>query len=203
VTGIAGKELEKAAQAAAEAAAVGAQMLAGSEETIAAVASAAQLMIECLSSGGKILTCGNGGSMCEAAHLAEELTGRFRADRRPLGALSLSEPGHLSCVANDFGFEAVFSRAVQALGRPGDVLVALSTSGASANVVEAARAARAQGMEVICLVGRRNTSLGHEATVAIATPEMPWPDRVQEMHLVIIHMLVELVELGMGAALRG
>ena len=121
------------------------------EANLQAIAQAAELMAASLTAGGKILSCGNGGSLCDAQHFAEELTGRYRLNRAPLAAIALTEASHLSCVANDYGYDQVFSRFVQALGRPGDVLLAISTSGNSPNVLLAAEAAHAAGMQVVGL----------------------------------------------------
>lgn len=143
--------------------------------------------------GGKILLCGNGGSLCDAAHFAEELTGRFRADRRPLAAIACADPGHLTCTANDYGYEHVFSRWVEALGRPGDVLIVLSTSGNSANVAAAVGAARSGGLRTVALLGKQGGELrgrcDHEIIVPGATS-----DRVQELHMLILHAWVEAIE---------
>lgn len=158
------------------------------------IGSAAGLMAEAINSGGKVIACGNGGSMCDAMHFAEELTGRFRNDRRALSAVAISDPSHITCVANDFGFEQVFSRFVEAHGRKGDVLLAISTSGTSANVLNAAQAARALGVRVVALTGGAVNPLGDCAEVHIATPGGRFSDRVQELHIKVVHILVELIE---------
>src|ERR1700720_2308510 len=147
-----------------------------------------------LVAGNRAYSCGNGGSMCDAMHFAEELTGRFRRDRRPLGALAISDPGHLTCTANDFGYPEVFARFVQAHGRAGDVLLAISTSGTSANVLAAAEAARDRSMPVIALTGRPGSPLARLARVEVCTPAGRFADRVQELHIKVIHVLIELVE---------
>lgn len=159
-----------------------------------AVEAAAGLLVDALGAGRTVLACGNGGSTCDAMHFAEELTGRYRGDRRPLPALAIADPAHLTCTANDFGYEAVFSRFVEAHGRAGDVLVAISTSGTSANVVAAAQAAIARDMRVVALTGRSGSPLGTLAAVDICAPAGPYADRVQEVHIVVLHTLVELVE---------
>ncbi len=165
-----------------------------SEATHHHIAAAAKILIDCFKARGHVYTCGNGGSMCDAMHLAEELSGRYRKDRPALGALSMSDGAHLTCVANDFGFDYVFSRFVEAHGRPGDVLVGISTSGKSPNVIKAAEAARKIGMTVITLTGKPATALGQLATVDICTPGGRFADRVQELHIKVIHTLIELVE---------
>lgn len=159
----------------------------------------AALVVDCYTRDGKILICGNGGSLCDALHFAEELTGRFRKDRRPLGAMALGEAGHLTCVANDFGFEHVFSRGVEALGRGGDVLVVLSTSGNSVNIVRAVEAAKARGLKAVALLGKDGGKLRGMCDIEIIVPGAT-ADRIQELHMLILHTVVELVERGLGLA---
>jgi len=157
------------------------------------------ILAGCLNKGGKILTCGNGGSACDAAHFCEELTGRFRKDRRPLAALACTEPGHLTCVANDFGFEHVFARWVAALARPGDAVILLSTSGNSENIVRAARAGREAGATTVALLGgdggRAKGLCDHDFIVP-----GQGSDRVQELHMLILHAWVEGIERSLGLA---
>ena len=140
------------------------QAFLGDTACLAAVAAGAEAMAQSISAGGKVISCGNGGSMCDAMHFAEELTGRYRDDRMALPALSISDPSHLSCVGNDHGYEFVFSRFVEAMGRPGDVLLAISTSGNSPNVVRAAEAAKEAGMTVVGLTGKDGASSPRSAT---------------------------------------
>ena len=161
---------------------------------LSAIESAADLLANALRNGNKAVSCGNGGSMCDAMHFAEELTGRYRDDRPAYAAVAISDPSHLSCVANDFGFEFVFSRFVEAHGRAGDVLLAISTSGTSKNVLNAARAARERQMIVVALTGKEDCALGTLADVHIATPGGGYSDRVQELHIKVVHILIELVE---------
>jgi D-sedoheptulose 7-phosphate isomerase len=158
------------------------------------IAQAAELMAASLRGGGKILTCGNGGSLCDAQHFAEELSGRYRDDRRALAALALTEASHMTCVANDYGFEFVFSRFVQALGRPGDVLLAISTSGNSPNVLRAAEAAKEAGMLVVSLTGKTGGQLASLSDVEIRAPHAGYADRIQEIHIKVIHILIMLIE---------
>lgn len=159
---------------------------------------AADLLAESLAEGGKALACGNGGSACDAMHFCEELTGRFRKDRPALAAISLTDVGHITCVANDYGFDEVFARGVRALGRRGDVLVALSTSGNSANVVRAVEAAREIGMKTIGLLGRDGGKLAGVCDLEWIVPGVPagapTADRIQEIHMLVLHALVEGVE---------
>ncbi|MBN2762486.1 MAG: D-sedoheptulose 7-phosphate isomerase [Bacteroidales bacterium] len=158
---------------------------------------AGELMVEKLKAGGKIISCGNGGSLCDAMHFAEELTGRFQQNRRALPALAISDPSHITCVSNDFGYDYVFSRVVEALGRPGDVLLAISTSGNSRNVVNAIYSARQSGMKVIGLTGKTGGEMAQLCDVEIRAPYNGYSDRVQEIHIKVIHALVKYIELVM------
>lgn len=170
------------------------------EAAQAAVARAAKLLADCFAAGHKAMSCGNGGSMCDAMHFAEELSGRFRDDRPAYPAVAISDVTHMSCVGNDYGFERVFARFVEAHGQPGDVLLAITTSGTSRNVVAAAQAAKARGVGVIALTGKRGSPLEALADVAIVTPGGRYADRVQELHIKVIHILIELVERHMAPA---
>lgn len=158
------------------------------------VAAAARLLIETFEADGRVYSCGNGGSMCDAMHFAEELTGRYRNDRRGYAAMAISDPGHLSCVGNDYGYEAVFSRFVESHGRKGDCLLAISTSGSSANVLRAVNSARTAGMRVIVLTGRHGSVLESLADVTVVTEAGAFADRVQELHIKVLHILIELIE---------
>jgi D-sedoheptulose 7-phosphate isomerase len=170
------------------------QRFMATESNIASIESAAGVLIETLRAGNAIYSCGNGGSMSDAMHFAEELTGRYRQNRRGLAATAISDAGHISCVANDFGYEYIFSRYLEARGREGDCLLAISTSGSSRNVIKAAEFARAHGMPVICLTGAAGSALGALATVDISAGKSAFADRVQEVHIKIIHILIELIE---------
>jgi D-sedoheptulose 7-phosphate isomerase len=161
---------------------------------LATVEQAAQLLIATFESQGRVYSCGNGGSMCDAMHFAEELTGRYRKDRKALGATAISDAGHLTCVGNDHGYDNVFARYVEGHGRPGDCLVALSTSGTSKNVIKAAEAAKALGMKVIILSGKRSEKLEPLSDVYVCTPGGKYADRVQELHIKVLHILIELIE---------
>ena len=151
-------------------------------------------MVSALKNGGKIISCGNGGSMCDAMHFAEELSGRFRDDRAPLAAVSISDPSHISCVANDYGFDFVFSRYVEALGNSGDVLLAISTSGNSVNVIKAAEACKAKKIKVIGLTGKDGGKLSSLCDVEIRAPFSNYADRAQEIHIKVIHALIQYIE---------
>jgi D-sedoheptulose 7-phosphate isomerase len=152
-----------------------------------------KLTADCLSSGRKVLICGNGGSACDAAHFAEELTGRFKADRPPLPAIACTDPGHITCTANDYGFEFVFSRWVEALGNKGDLLILLSTSGNSPNILRAAAAANQAGLTTIGLLGKGGGKLRGVCTHDIVVPGDS-SERIQELHMLILHTVVEGVE---------
>jgi D-sedoheptulose 7-phosphate isomerase len=155
---------------------------------------AAQKMYHALSSGNKIMSCGNGGSMSDAMHFAEELSGRFRENRKAMAAMAISDPGHLSCVANDFGYNQVFSRAVEALGKPGDVLLGISTSGNSENVLQAIETAKAAGIYAIALTGKDGGRIAAVCDLEIRAPKTPYADRAQEIHIKIIHALIGRIE---------
>jgi len=167
------------------------------ERAQAAIADGGRLLIAALLSRNRVFSCWNGGSMCDAMHFAEELSGRFRRDRPALPAVAISDPAHITCTGNDYGFDQVFSRYVEAHGREGDVLVAISTSGESRNVVLAADRAHALGLKVIGLTGKAGSTLGRAADVEICTPAGTYSDRVQELHIKVIHILIELVERAM------
>lgn len=164
------------------------------EGNIEAVETGADLMANALKSGGKIISCGNGGSMSDAMHFAEELTGKFREARKPLPAIAISDPGHITCTANDYGFDYVFSRYVEAHGKTGDVLVAISTSGNSQNVINAAAAAKNAGVKVVALTGKNGGELADHCDIEIRVEHHGYADRIQEMHIKIIHCLILLIE---------
>lgn len=155
---------------------------------------AATAICNSIKSGGKVISCGNGGSHCDAMHFAEELTGRYRENRKALPAICISDPSHISCVSNDFGFDFVFSRFIEGLGNKGDVLLALSTSGNSANIVNAVTAAKEKGMKTIVLTGKDGGKLASMADIEIRVPHFGYADRIQEIHIKVIHILMLLIE---------
>ncbi|OKL41217.1 D-sedoheptulose 7-phosphate isomerase [Pontibacter flavimaris] len=163
-------------------------------QNIASIEKAAEAMAASIQNGGKILSCGNGGSMCDAMHFAEELTGRYRNDRRALPAISISDASHMSCVGNDYGYEYVFSRYLEALGNNGDVLLAISTSGNSGNVLRAAETAKAKGIKVVGLTGKDGGKLAPLCDVEVRVPHFGYADRVQEIHIKVIHIFILLLE---------
>ena len=167
--------------------------LISNEKTIEAVVAAAGLMADAVEGDGKVMSCGNGGSLCDAMHFAEEMTGRYRSNRRPYAALAISDASHMACVGNDYGYEEVFSRYVEAHCRKGDVLLAITTSGMCRNIVKAAEVARRKGVKVVALTGRDETPITELADVSIVTPAGRWADRVQELHIKCIHLLIELI----------
>jgi D-sedoheptulose 7-phosphate isomerase len=161
---------------------------------ITAIESAANAMAIAVKNGGKILSCGNGGSMCDAMHFAEELTGRYRENRKAIPAIAISDASHMSCVSNDYGYDHVFSRYLEALGNKGDVLLGISTSGNSANVIKAAETAKANGMTVVGLTGKDGGKLASLCDIEIRVPHFGFADRVQEIHIKVIHILILLLE---------
>jgi D-sedoheptulose 7-phosphate isomerase len=164
------------------------------DENHTKIANAIILMSEALSNGNKIISCGNGGSMCDAMHFAEELSGKFRNDRKGLAALSISDPSHITCVANDYGFDEIFSRYVEAVGNKGDILLGISTSGNSGNVINAVEAARKQGIKTIVLTGKTGGALAEIADLEIRAPRSEFADRAQEIHIKVIHTLIDGIE---------
>ena len=164
------------------------------DENQTKIANAIILMSEALSNGNKIISCGNGGSMCDAMHFAEELSGKFRNDRKGLAALSISDPSHITCVANDYGFDEIFSRYVEAVGNKGDILLGISTSGNSGNVINAVKVARKQGIKTIVLTGKTGGTLAELADLEIRAPQSEYADRAQEIHIKVIHTLIYGIE---------
>jgi len=164
------------------------------EENLNNIATAGAILVTSINAGGKVLSCGNGGSMCDAMHFAEELTGRFREDRKAIPAIAMSDASHISCVGNDYGYDAIFSRYTEALGNKGDVLLAISTSGNSKNVLKAVEVAQSKGMKVIALTGKSGGELANQCDVEIRAPYSKYADRAQEIHIKVIHSLIHYVE---------
>ena len=169
------------------------------DKNLTDIEAAAKLLADSFKQGGKVLSCGNGGSHCDAMHFAEELTGRYRENRPGYPGIAISDPSHLSCVSNDFGYEYVFSRYLEAVGAKGDVLFGLSTSGNSGNILKAIEAAKAKGMKTIALTGKDGGQMAGLADVEIRVPHFGYADRIQEIHIKIIHILIMLVEKEMAA----
>jgi D-sedoheptulose 7-phosphate isomerase len=155
---------------------------------------AGKIMVDSIRNGGKIISCGNGGSLCDAMHFAEELTGRYRNDRPALPAIAISDVSHMACVGNDYGYEFVFSRYLEALGKPGDVLLAISTSGNSKNVLNAIEVAKKTGIKVIGLTGKDGGKMANLCDVEIRAPYSEYADRAQEIHIKCIHSLIDYIE---------
>ena len=165
-----------------------------SEENINNIEKVADLMADAIKNGKKIISCGNGGSHCDAMHFAEELSGRYRDNRKSLAAIAISDPSHISCVGNDYGFDYIFSRFIEGLGNEGDVLLGISTSGNSKNIINATQAAREKGMKVVIFSGKDGGKLAGMADIEIRVPHFGYADRIQEIHIKIIHILIMLIE---------
>lgn len=163
------------------------------EQNIKKIEEAISLFVNSFRSKGRVFSCGNGGSMCDSLHFAEELTGRYRKDRAPLPATGISEAGHITCIANDFGFEYIFSRYVEAWGQEGDTLLAISTSGNSPNVIKAVEVAQNKGMKVVGLLGKDGGKLKSMVDVPLIIPSSI-TDRIQEIHIKCIHIFIEGIE---------
>jgi D-sedoheptulose 7-phosphate isomerase len=158
------------------------------------IKNAAKVMSEALKNGHKIISCGNGGSLCDATHFAEELTGRYRKNRLPLPAIAINDPAYMTCVGNDYSFDEVFSRYVEGVGQAGDVLLAISTSGNSLNILKAAESANKKGMKIVALTCDTENLLRKVSDVAICAPASDYSDRVQEIHIKVIHIMIQLIE---------
>jgi D-sedoheptulose 7-phosphate isomerase len=166
----------------------------GDENNLKKIEQAGQALVISIKNGGKIISCGNGGSMCDAMHFAEELTGRFRENRKAIPAMAISDASHLSCVGNDYGFDEVFARYVDAFGKKGDVLVAISTSGNSNNILKAIAAAQQKGMVIIGLTGKAGGKVAELVDIEIRAPFSEYSDRAQEIHIKVIHSLIHYIE---------
>ena len=161
---------------------------------IVSIENAANLIVNAIHNGGKIISCGNEGSMCDAMHFSEELTGRYRENRKPIPAMAISDSSHLSCVSNDFGYDQVFSRYIEALGKKDDVVLAISSSGNSKNVIEAMGTAKKKGIKTIALTGKGGSKMAEISDVVINVPYHGFADRIQEIHIKVIHILILLIE---------
>jgi D-sedoheptulose 7-phosphate isomerase len=168
--------------------------LLSNEAALLQIESAAQVLIETFEKGQRVFSCGNGGSMCDAMHFAEELTGRYRENRKAYPAIAINDPSHLTCVANDFGYDCVFSRYLEGHGNTGDSLLAISTSGRSPSVLNAAKTAKSCGIKVIALTGNVNSELKQLSDVYVCTSGGQFADRIQELHIKVLHILIEMVE---------
>jgi|TARA_B110000483_G_C18179568_1_gene536477 D-sedoheptulose 7-phosphate isomerase len=168
------------------------------QDNLHLIQNAAQVFTQAIDSGHKIISCGNGGSMSDAMHFAEELTGRYRDSRKSLSAIAISDPGFISCAANDFGYEHVFERFIEGMGKSGDVLLAISTSGNSENILLAAKKAKELNIKVIALTGKDGGKLAALADVEIRAPHSDYADRVQEIHIKVIHIFIHLIEKSLG-----
>lgn len=165
--------------------------------TVGSTVSAANVLIDALKRNNKIITCGNGGSLCDATHFAEELTGRYRCNRRSLPAIAINDAAYITCTGNDFAFDEIFSRYIEGVGLSGDVLLCISTSGTSTDILKAAEAAKAKGMKVVALTGPAGNPLTKIADVSVCAPAAPHSDRIQEIHIKVIHILIHAIECGM------
>ena len=164
------------------------------EQQLIRIQNAAELIAESFKAGGKVMSCGNGGSHCDAMHFAEELSGRYREDRPGYPGIAISDPSHLSCVSNDFGYEYVFSRYLEAVGRSGDVVMGISTSGNSANIIRAFETAAEKGIKTVALTGKDGGKMAGMADIEICVPHFGYADRIQEVHIKVIHILIGLIE---------
>jgi D-sedoheptulose 7-phosphate isomerase len=164
------------------------------EKNFEAIEKAGQLMVDSIKAEGKILSCGNGGSMCDAMHFAEELTGKYRNDRPAIAAISISDASHIACVGNDYGYDFVFSRYLEAVGRKGDVLLAISSSGNSVNVIKAMEVAKKKGIKIVGLTGKDGGKMASLCDVEIRAPHSQYADRAQEIHIKVIHSLIDFIE---------
>ncbi len=164
------------------------------DKNFEAIEKAGQLMVDSIKNDGKIISCGNGGSMCDAMHFAEELTGKYRNDRPAIGAISMSDVSHMACVGNDYGYDFVFSRYLEAVGRKGDVLLAISSSGNSVNVLKAMEVAKQKGIKIVGLTGKDGGKMASLCDVEIRAPHSQYADRAQEIHIKVIHSLIDFIE---------
>ena len=173
----------------------GVDNLLANKDCLSSIKLVSEIMIEKIETGSKIYSFGNGGSMTDAMHFAEELTGRFRKNRKPISAISISDPAHITCVANDFGFDNIFSRFLEANANNNDIVLAISTSGNSPNILKACEYAKNNKMTVIGLTGKENSKLNEFADIVIKTPCGEYSDHVQELHGIVLHCIVRFIEI--------
>ncbi len=164
------------------------------KDTRELIEKAIEIMASALKANGKIISAGNGGSMCDAQHFAEELSGRFRNDRPAYAAIAICDPSHLTCVGNDYGFDYVFSRFVEGLGKEGDVFLGISTSGNSKNIIETCKVCREKGIKTVLLLGKDGGKLKDYGDLNIIVPHQGYADRIQEIHTMIIHIMIRGIE---------
>lgn len=165
-----------------------------SNTALSAIENSIVLMSNAILNGNKIISCGNGGSMSDAMHFAEELSGKFRNERKPLPAIAIADPAYITCTGNDYGFDHIFSRFIEGFGKEGDILLAISTSGNSPNVIKAAEAAKQLKMFVVALTGKDGGALSSIADIEIRAPHSNYSDRAQEIHIKVIHILIKQIE---------
>ncbi|MGP1930204.1 MAG: D-sedoheptulose 7-phosphate isomerase [Arsenophonus sp. ET-YP4-MAG3] len=164
------------------------------KKNITMIEQAAIMLSNAFKKGGKVLSCGNGGSHCDAIHFAEELTGRYRENRPGYPAIAISDVTHISCVSNDFGYDYVFSRYIEAVAKEGDILLAISTSGNSRNIIKAINTARTKKMKIIALTGKDSGKIAGTVDIEIRVAHFNYPDRIQEVHIKVIHILIQIIE---------
>lgn len=167
-------------------------------DAVALIDNAAMMIATAFEKGGKVISCGNGGSLCDATHFAEELTGRYRKNRKPYPAIAINDSAYITCVGNDFSFDDIFSRYIEGVGQAGDVLLAISTSGNSENVVRAAEVAKSLNMSIISLTKVGVNKLSELSDIVLASPTTEFSDRIQEIHIKIIHILIQAIEQKLG-----
>lgn len=170
------------------------------EGTKESIEKAIEIMVNSIKNGGKIISAGNGGSMCDAQHFAEELSGRYRDDRPAYPAIAICDPSHLTCVGNDYGYSAVFSRFVEGLGFKGDVFLGISTSGNSENIIRTCEVCKQKGITTIMLLGKNGGKLKDLCDLPLIVPHTGYADRIQEVHTMIIHIMIRGIEEGMAKA---
>jgi len=164
------------------------------KENFAKIEKTSKLIVKSINNGGKVISCGNGGSMSDAMHFSEELSGKFREDRPSIPAIAISDSSYITCVANDYGYEKIFSRFIEGMGNNGDVLIAISTSGNSQNVINAAKVAMQKGLKVVSLTGKDGGQLKEYSDIEIRVPYSGYADRIQEIHIKIIHSIIHSIE---------